>query len=140
VVPYISNNRPAKLGEIWVFENLKKIKKRPWPTCQCQTPFNRPPGRWPRARAPAARPRVGGPSFTTVGHVCHPAHPYPLRAWAPKQRPTSSLPAPLSARLASALPLTSSFLLPLCSSSRTEHRHYEPLFHEGPTDVPFATR
>jgi hypothetical protein len=60
-------------------------------------------------------------------------------ARAPKQRPTSSTPAPLSARFASALPLTSTPLLPLCSSSCIERRHGEPPCHECLADVPFAT-
>jgi hypothetical protein len=60
---------------------LRIIRKRSGPTCQCPTPFNRPPGRWCHVRAIAAwPPATSRPRCRpTAGRVRHRGQPY-LRA------------------------------------------------------------
>jgi hypothetical protein len=91
VVFQTSGGSPFQISKFGCLKILKN-QKRPGPTCQSLAPLKRRPVAG-LACAIAARPRVSGPSATTVvGHVRRPARPHPPRSWASEQRPNSSPP------------------------------------------------
>jgi hypothetical protein len=67
------------------------------------------PGRWPHARAPAARPCASGPSAAVVvGHVRRPVRLIPLRMTAVEKLPLTSTPHAISLHPLPCRPLPSS--------------------------------